>query len=382
MIFIKRVLEQIKKQFDGVKPFSWQVALLLSLFSWFTYLLIRDPSVRQFVSLFGWFFLIIGTEWALIKAEYVVPGLKLKIRYGPWLTGAIASCALWSNRIIIQDVQGAFEWWPLLSVGFAAFPRFLKTGPSLKRPDADARRDLVILTLVGLVLSCWFRFHFLLQDFLVSYPSLASDNMNRSAFVVRINPNSVPTSSGVAVLDSAEAIVRSELAKRSWADGQRWLKTMSPQAPVSGSQAPVLGRQALSAAYQTAPSLKEVNLWRFNAEFSPSIPTNVLKMGITWLGPSSQTNGYTLKKDCSISEAPVQQFVNGLAETAGATAPLAPYRMDCGAIESSVPGVNVQKPEPLMQQTGNFFERLMKAILDLLQGFVDILGRILGTGRQ
>lgn len=379
MVFIKRVLEQIQKQLEGIKPFSWQVALLLSLFSWFTYLLIRDSAVRQFVSLFGWFFLIIGTEWALIKAEFVVPGLKLKIKYGPWITGAIASCALWSNRIIIQDAQGAFEWWPLLSVGFAAFPRFLKTGPSLKRPDADARRDLVILTLVGLVMSCWFRFHFLLQDFLVNYPSLAADNIDRSAFVVRINPSSVPASSGVAVLDAAETIVRSELTQRSWADGQRWLNSIP-------TQATNLGSQALISAYQTAPNLKEANLWRFTAQFSPSIPTNLLRMQTTWLGPSSQIGGYRLEKNCSISEAPVQQFVNGLAEATGATTPpttpLTPYRMDCGAIESSPPGVNVTKPAPLMQQTGNFFERLMNAILNLIKGFVDLLGRILGIGRQ
>jgi len=372
--FINRFLKHIEKQFEGIKAFSWQVSLLLSLFSWFTYLLIRDPSVRQFVSLFGWFFLIIGTEWALIKEAFVVPGLKLKIRYGPWITGAIASCALWSNNLIIQDVQGAFEWWPLLSVAFAAFPRFIQPGPTFKRPDADARRDLVILTLVGLILSCWFRFHFLLQDFLRNYPSLAADNMNRSAFVVRINPNNVPVSGGVAILDAAEAIVRSELAKRSWADGQRWLNSMP-------SQAPILGSQAISAAYQNTPSMKEANLWRFTAQFSPSIPTNLLQMQTFWLGPSSQPGGYVLQKACSISEAPVQQFVEGLAEAVGVTLPT-PYRMDCGAIESSLPGVNVKKTEPLAQQTGNFFERLINAILDLLRGFVDFVGKILGMGRE
>ncbi|HEY9628475.1 MAG TPA: DUF5357 family protein [Coleofasciculaceae cyanobacterium] len=375
MSFFNRLFDHIKKQFDGVKPFSWQVALLLSLFSWFTYLLIRDPAVRQFVSLFGWFFLIIGTEWALIKQTVKIPGMELKIKYGPWITGAIASCALWSNNILIQDAAGAFQAWPLLSVGFAAFPRFIKPGLTFKRPDADARRDLVILMLIGLVLSCWFRFHFLLQDFLRNYPSLAADNMNRSAFVVRFNPNSVPTSGGVAILDTAEAIVRSELNKRSWSDARRWLNNFP-------AQAPLLNSQILSTAYQSAPSMKETNLWRFNAQFSPSIPTNLLQMQAAWLGPSSQPGGYVLQKACSISEAPVQQFVEGLAEAAGVTAPPTPYRMDCSAIESSVPGVNVTRPEPLMEQTGNFFERLFNVILGLLQGFVDLLGRMLGVGRE
>jgi hypothetical protein len=56
--------------------------------------------------------------------------------------------------------------------------------------------------------------------------------------------------------------------------------------------------------------------------------------------------------------------------------------MDCGAIESSVPGVYVQKPAPLNQQAGSFLERVLNAALNLLRGFVDLLGRLLGIGRD
>ncbi|NJR65855.1 MAG: DUF5357 domain-containing protein [Leptolyngbyaceae cyanobacterium CRU_2_3] len=165
MDFIGKLLDHIREQLKDVKPFSWQVSLLLSLFSWFTYLLIREPAVKQFVSLFGWFFLIIGTDWALMKQDITIPGFQFKIKYGPWLTGAFLSCAFWSNGLIIYDAQGAFVSWPLFSVVFAGYSRFIQPGPTFKTPNADQRRDLVILGLVGMLFSCWFRFHFLLQDF-------------------------------------------------------------------------------------------------------------------------------------------------------------------------------------------------------------------------
>ncbi|HEY9641749.1 MAG TPA: DUF5357 family protein [Coleofasciculaceae cyanobacterium] len=372
MDFLGKTLDHIRKQLKDIKPFSWQVSLLLSLFAWFTYLLIRDPAVKQFVSLFGWFFLIIGTDWALMKQEFTIPGVQLKIKYGAWLTGAFISCAFWSNNFIIHDIQGALITWPLFSVLCAGYSRFIQPGPTFKTPSPDQRRDLVILALVGMLLSCWFRFHFLLQDYLQHYPSIAADNVDRSAFVVRMNPSSVPTSGGVAILDSAEAIVRSELSKRSWIDAQRWLTTLP-------SQISTIGSQALSEAYKNAPSVKETDLWRFNAQYSRSIPTNLLQLQVFWLGPSSQPGGYVLQKVCAISEALPQPFVEGAAPP---PAPPTLYRMDCGAIESSIPGVHIQKPAPLNQQAGNFLERVLNAALDLWRGFVDLLGRLLGIGRE
>lgn len=371
MNFIGKTLDQFIKQLKAIKPFSWQVSLLLSLFSWCTYLLIRDPAVKQFVSLFGWFFLIVGTDWALMKREVTIPGLSLKFKYGPWLTGALASCAFWSNRFIIQDAQGAFVSWPLFSVLFAAFPKFLKTGPTFKTPDVEARKDLVILALLGMLFACWFRFHFLLQDFLKDYPNLAADNVGRSAFVVRFNSANVPVSSGVAVLDASEAIARNELNKRSWADGQRWLVAVS-------SNASLLGTQALTEAYKAVPNAEEAEFWRVNAQVAPGVPTNLLQLQAVWTGPSSNPDGYVLQKSCAISQAPIQQFVEGAALP---TAP-ALYRMDCGPIASSAPGINTQPSATLQEQAGDFLSQLWGVIVRAVQGLIDFFGSLLGVGRD
>ncbi|MBD3882974.1 DUF5357 family protein [Phormidium tenue FACHB-886] len=375
MDIIGKLIDTIIKQIRAIKPFSWQVSLLLSLFSWFTYLLVRDPAVKQFVSLFAWFFLIVGVDWWLIKKEFTIPGIGFKFYYGPWVTGALAVCALWSNRWGIQDIEGALISYPLFSVFFAAIPRFLKPGFNLKTPDNDTRKDLVVLVLLGILFSGWFRFHFVLQDYLQNYPSVAADNIDRSAFVTRFNPNNIPPTNGVKILNSAESIIRNELAKRSWQDGQRWLTSLS-------SQASTLAQQVITTAYQETPTLPEQTLWRFNAQFSRSLPTNLLQLQAFWTGPSSQGNGYLLQKSCAISEATVQPFVPGT--TPPPTPPLptpVAYQMDCGAIESSAPGVNIKEPESLAEQTGNLLERLLDAIVNLFRGIVNALGRLLGVGR-
>ncbi|NJR65854.1 MAG: DUF5357 domain-containing protein [Leptolyngbyaceae cyanobacterium CRU_2_3] len=62
------------------------------------------------------------------------------------------------------------------------------------------------------------------------------------------------------------------------------------------SQISTIGSQALSEAYKEAPTVKETDLWRFNAQYSRSIPTHLLQLQAFWLGPSSQPEGYVLQK--------------------------------------------------------------------------------------
>ena len=371
---ISRFIDRTSKLKANIKPFSWQVALLLSLFSWLTYLLIRDAGIKQFISAVAWIFLIVGVDWWLLKEEFTLPGIGLKFRYGAWITGALAVCALWSNGWLIQDGETALTTWPLLSVIFATLPHFLKPGFEVKSPNSEVRKDLAIVILLGILLSCWLRFHFLLQHYLQNYPSIAADNISRSAFVVRMNPHSVPSTSGVKILNAAEATVRNELAKRSWNDGQRWLIDIS-------TQAPLLKSQSIITAYQEAPNLREQELWDFSTQYSRSIPTNRLQLETTWTGASSQGEGYSLRKVCDISEPPIQQFVPGTVPAPATPVLPVSYRMECYPIESSTPNVNIKQPEPIIQQTGNFLDRLLSAIVSLFQGIVNGLGRILGADR-
>lgn len=328
---ITKFQENFKKT---VKPFSWQTALLLSLLAWLVYLLVQDPGARQFVSLYGWFFLIIGTDWFFKddkddKKKLKIPGLKLMIDYGPWITGALIVLAFYSNRLLIQDLSTALVSWPLVSVGVIALPQFLKPDIAPRQnfftvpAKANVRQNLVVTALIGGLLSCWFQFHFLLQNILQQYPSIVGDDFSESAFVVRVNPFRPTPAGGTSLLNFAEAEVRENLNGRSWLDVQRWLRNIDTQIPQIESA-------IKQEVYGTTRS-EESRFWRLNANFEDAVPDDILTLRMFWLGPSSQDSGYALEKQCFVRRSPTASA--SVATPGDGNA----YEMDCRPISSTLP---------------------------------------------
>lgn len=351
---MKKIIDQFQGRFKDVQPFSGITALLLGIFSWLVYLLIREPAAKELVALTGWFFLIVGIDWILYKKTVTIQPLGLKITYGPWVTGALLSLALYSNRFFIQDVPTALVSWPLLSGIIAAIPFLLKTGPQIKKFDdflPFERQYLVLLALISILLSCWIQFHFLLDNLLQQYPSLLADRqVGKSAFIVRLN--SPPVSKGVSILDTAEAMIREELRRgelmgRSWADGQRLLLNVqtetSPIRPLN--MAPVIAEKV----FGNSPGIEEAPLWLYNAQFFPSNIDNApgsqspwygtLLLQAIWRGPSSQPNGYTLDKSCRVPREPDAPAVRGLERPKE----LSFYLLKCDAIKSRPGGIVVDR---------------------------------------
>jgi Family of unknown function (DUF5357) len=352
---VKKLFDQFQARFKDVQPFSGTTALLLGIFSWLVYLLIREPAAKELIALTGWFFIIVGTDWVLFNKTAPIPLLGLKIKYGPWVSGVLLSIALYSNRFFIQDIPTALVSWPLLSGIIAAVPYLLKTGPQIKKFNdfiLFERQYLVLLALISILLSCWIQFHFLLDNLLLQYPSLLADtNINKSAFIVRLTPP--PVSKGVTILQTAEAMIRDDLRRgelrgRSWADGQRFLRNVqTPNSPIRPLiMAPVIAQKV----FGNTPSSKEAPFWSYNAEFAPSNIDNApgsqsswygaLVLQALWRGPSSQSSGYTLKKTCRVPREPDAPAVRGLERPKE----LSFYLLKCDPIQSNVAGITLDRP--------------------------------------
>jgi hypothetical protein len=363
--------KHFKNSFKGVKPFSWHSLLLLSLFSWAVYLLLREPALKQFVSVFAWIFLILGVDWALIEREgkekkeekeFAIPILGLQVRYSPWITGALICLALYSYKFLIHNTADALISWPIISVLVAAFPRFLKPGPKLKSVselDASAKQDLVLLGLIGLLFSCWFQFHFQLQDVLRDYPSIQADNLSKSAFVVQVNRGAAPASSGVVMLDTAESLVRDELAKRTWTEGQQWLRSLQNQ-----DQARQLNDRVKEKVFGNPPRLEESQFWSLlTPQVTAGIPDDRLQLKAFWRGPSYETNGYSLEKNCLIGAPPLQTITPPQATTGS-------YRMNCQPIISSTNGIKITSNN-MVERGRNWLQESIRSLgrsLDRLFG--------------
>jgi Family of unknown function (DUF5357) len=358
---VNKYLDQFRSQFKDVKPFSGETALLLGLFSWFVFLLIREPAVKELISVTGWFFIIVGTDWVLFKKTVPLPLLELKITYGPWLTGALISCALLSHHFLVTDVPAALVSWPLFSGIVAAIPILLKPGPLVKQfKDVlpFERQYLVNLTLISILLSCWFQFHFSLDDLLQKYPSLLADpNIQNSAFVVRASPP--PITKGVLILDIAEAMIREELRRgelrgRSWADGQRLLLNIQTEtSPIRPrSMAPIIAAKV----FGNDSGIEESPLWLYNAQFYPSNIDNApgsqapwygsLVLQAIWRGPSSQPSGYTVEKTCRVPREPSIPPIKGLERPKE----LSFYLLKCDDLTSRPKGIALKRlADPVRQ---------------------------------
>ncbi|PSB17729.1 hypothetical protein C7B65_17625 [Phormidesmis priestleyi ULC007] len=290
-----KFFENIQKRLKEIGWASWQTFIALSVFSVIVAGMTHSP-VQTIIANFGWLFLLIGVWWftydSTVKKRLTFNGLFT----GPWIVGAIVCLWLfgsWNGA----PTPASFISWPPVSALIWSVPRFIKTDPDKKTPTYTvptpaARQDIVLMLLSNLVISCWFQLHFLLQDWLVAYPSIRSDDFGRSAFVVALNPQSQPDIKGIDLLDAAEQSLKTRLEGKPWGDVERWL---SPEQ--LNQEIPKLAADA----HTKMPLLSESNLWDLRGRVLPDTQYT-LELQAIWQGPSAKTEGYYITKACQITQ--------------------------------------------------------------------------------
>jgi hypothetical protein len=303
--FASAQAEKVQQWLKTVKAFSWEATLLLSLFSWFVMLLLEGIYVRKFVSIFAWGFLIIGLDWALLGKDYKgktiqIPLIDYKLKYGPWLTGMVATMAFFTNDFIIRDWQGALISWPIFSAVLASWNRFVKAGLKIELPKSEDRQDIVLLFLISGLLSSWFQFHFVIQDVLQRYPSLRSEDFSRSVFVTRIGAAPPAMPKGYEILDAAETVVRETLNGKSWIEAQRWLNELTNGEDRTTTQTN-LREQMIRRVYgEELP--RESAFWQILPETVFQSSQVDLLLRAIWRGPTSQPDRSVFRRLCTIRE--------------------------------------------------------------------------------
>ena len=191
------------------------------------------------------------------------------------------------------------------------------------------------MLLSNLVISCWFQLHFLLQDWLVAYPTIRSDDFRRSAFVVELYPESQPDAKGTTLLDAAEQSLKTRLEGKPWAEIERWL---SPEQ--LNQEIPKLE----SDARTKMPLLSENKLWNLRGRVLPD-SQYTLELQAIWQGPSAQTEGYYITKACQIT----QSRKTGALADLGANLPSGSTSRSraIGTVKCEAPS----KPRPIPPQT-------------------------------
>jgi hypothetical protein len=289
---IRDLLQQLLKQVKPPKPFSWQMLVLLSLFSFLISRFIENVLIQAILTTIGWGFLILAIGWA--TAALSISLLGFKFFPGSWLTGAMVLSLLRDWGLV--DLGSLLLFWPIVTAFIASIPRFLAPGPNLRIPKPSDRQYIVITVLSHIVMSCWVGFGFLIQGWISDYPATLVDTFDRSAFVVRIaldvptnNPARLPSET---MLNRAQQTLEASLKGKSWDETIQWLRN-------DNRELAILREQVLEAIDED-----NANLWDFG-----TIPPKTIQgiddgYSITfrsfWRGPSSHPDGYYMDKTCNL----------------------------------------------------------------------------------
>ncbi|MFB2836801.1 DUF5357 family protein [Floridanema evergladense] len=273
-----------------IKPpqtFSWQTLIYTSIFFWIIALLLGiltgNAKLQDTFSLLGCVIIISGYAWFTVERPFIVQGFSLSA----WILVGVICLFITS----VQPKFASFIWivWPVLSAIVAAWPEFIAAGRKLNNLRNEQRFKLLIWFLIHLIFSCWIQFSLIIQGWILQYPSLLADDLSQSDFVVTIKSFSRPVTEGEKVLEAMERQLKTKLEGKSWVIAENWFRDTN--------QLEKLQNQAK----QTLSKIEEKNLWKFNAKITDQKTGYNLLMVAEWQGPSSNPQGYLLKKVCQVN---------------------------------------------------------------------------------
>jgi hypothetical protein len=283
--YLIKLLKWLKKLVTPPRAYSWQTLILLSLFSYVMSFL-ATGLVRNWLSTWGWIFLIWGVGWATNEQPIYIGPFCLS----PWITGALVCIFIfgsWSDGL----PPLALIWWPPVSAVIAAMPHFLEKGLKLRLPPPRVRQQLVILFGSHLLISCWFQFYFVAQNLLYQYPSLLADDFSQSAFVVKLKTQPPTTPRGAIILNLMEPHILQDLDNQPWSQVEQWFLEQQKQIQAVRKQ-----------VQKELPKAEEDLWWLFDSKEFPSASGYNLKMWALWQGPRSKPENYHIEKLCQINQ--------------------------------------------------------------------------------
>jgi hypothetical protein len=299
LLWIRDQFKQIWSQVRPPAPFSWQMLIVLSLFSWTVSILVQTPLVRDILATAGWIFLSLGIGWATVNLK--IPILGFKISPGSWLTAGLLTGLIYGWFPI--PYQAALMIWPLITAAIATVPRFLAPGPSLRVPKVGDRQAIVLTILLHSLITCWVGLFVVVQSWVQQYPSTLADDFSASAFVVKLSTDFSDESRrprrGVALLDDIENRLRQQMGSGSWTAAVRWLIDNRPEfaSLTTGLNNP---------DQPELDSPQEADLWEiapFRLIQDPDVRDGfIMIIRAQWLGPSSRPDGFYLERRCRLLE--------------------------------------------------------------------------------
>jgi hypothetical protein len=288
--YIQDLLLSLQKLLTPTKAYSWQTLIYLSLFSWGTsYFAIG--YIKDIIAFCGWIFLLAGTAWYTTDDPLRVPGTFMPV--GAVITGFLVSVFAFGYQESVLTSK-TIVIWPTIAAIVTAIPNFFEgTGgrsAKAKLPKLQDRQKVVVLLAWCMLISCWLQFYFVIDKWLKEYPSLRADNFQKSAFVIRLEPQGQKPKIGDEILNKLQPLVNQQIANQPWSEVEKWLLEANQQL---GN----LGRRTINSNLGKS---QERLLWRVEPRIRNIDSGYRLDMLTIWGGPTADSQGYYWKKSCLI----------------------------------------------------------------------------------
>lgn len=151
------------------------------------------------------------------------------------------------------------------------------------------RPQFLIITLIHLVFSCWFAFHFLIQGWIEQYPSVLSQDLRKSDYVVTFQQPTINRSRGVVILNAMDRYLQNEARTKPWPQVEQMLIDID-------NERFFLKNQALT----TIGVVPEDASWDVKTSIVQGQSRYQLEMQATWLGLVFRPEIYSFTKSCEV----------------------------------------------------------------------------------
>jgi hypothetical protein len=337
--FIFNFFDWVKKTFRLPSAFSWETLILLCLFSAYMSRLATDWVQDLLINL-AWIFLILGVFWGTTSANQLRIGYKDPSSPGfplsPWITGALVSLYIFGRHG--EYSREALIYWPIISAIIAALPDFVGDGFRPKVPAPKKRQNLVILFGTQILLSCWFQFYFVVQEWLVQYPSMLVDDFQQSAFVMKRESAEPETPRGALILNTMEPKLAQMMNARPWSEIERSLLPANREKLIDSIE---------NQAKRQIKAIEEDNLWQVVSRVSSRARASGynLQLVALWRGPRAEpknSKAYVVSKLCQVTPLYARTGPATKPINARPTAPTIPIsRFQCNEVKGW--GIDEQK---------------------------------------
>ncbi len=287
MDIFRGLFKWLQKLLSPPRSFSWETLVLLTLFSCFM-AYISTGIVRNFISNCGWIFLIFGVGWGTAQKRLKISNIALS----PWITGALVSTYIFGK---LSQPDLSVIYWPTISAVIATIPNYFGKGLKLKLPNPEKRQKIIVFLLSHVVISCWFQFYYVLQDWIQQYPDLLADDWKKSAFVVKLPAQQPATIRGTLILNSLETQLSEKLDNQPWSQIERWLLAREKNLDL-----------AVQKSQEELAKIEEDAWWEFTSKISSIESGYNLKLIATWQGPRSKAESFFIEKLCKINRVSSQ----------------------------------------------------------------------------